>query len=284
MSKKLMLKRMMKSSFFIIGILTTFFIIGLVIFAPQITPFDPNQNNLTERLLPPDGLSKGLEGHIFGTDNMGRDLFARVLYGGRSSFFIAFTSTFLSAALGIILGLIAGYYGGWADIVIGRLCDIFIAIPSLVMGIVVTALFGVSIVNLIGVMIATSWIKYTKIGRNNVVVAKSMEYVHAAKVMGASGWRIMIREIFPNVTTPLLIQISQGLGSIIILESTLSFLNLGIAPPDPSWGNMITNGRDFMATHPWMVVAPGCALMLTVLAFNFLGDGLRDVLDPKRYK
>jgi len=272
---------MLKSAFFVVGLLTTLFILVMVLFAPAITPYEPNQNSLTERLQPPDW-SQGFDGHLFGTDNMGRDLFSRVLYGGRSSFFIAFTSTLLSAALGILLGLIAGYYGGIADVIISRLCDIFIAIPSLVMGIVVSALFGVSKINLIGVMIATSWIKYTKIGRNNVVVARSMEYVHASKVLGASSWRIMIREIFPNVTTPLLIQVSQGIGSIIILESTLSFLNLGIQPPDPSWGNMITNGRNFMATHPWMVLAPGCALMLTVMAFNFLGDGLRDVMDPKR--
>ena len=282
MSKRVVFRRLLRSAFFMIGFTIILVMLVLVIFAPLIVQFDPNENSLTKRLQPPEWFSRGLKSHVLGTDNMGRDVFTRLLIGGRYSLAIAFTVVAIASVTGTILGLIAGYYGGIADTIIMRLCDILISIPALISAIAVMAVLGANTFNLVVVIIITSWIQYTKVGRNNVLMLKNMEFVHAAKVIGASNRRIMFKEIFPNITTPLLIQISQAVGSAIIVESSLSFLNLGIQPPTPSWGNMISTGRSYLATHPWMVFAPGIALMLTILAFNFLGDGLRDVFDPKR--
>ena len=166
--------------------------------------------------------------------------------------------------------------------VIMRACDVMSAIPTLLLAIAVLAVLGISTTNLIGVMIATRWVEYTRLMRNEVKSIRNREFVLASKSLGGSDWHIVWKQIFPNITTPLLIQVSQSFGKIIMLEASLSFLNMGIQPPTPSWGSMISAGRSFIAVAPWVVVAPGCCLMVTVLSFNFLGDGLRDVLDPKR--
>lgn len=277
MDKKIIFKRMLKSKFFMVGAITATAIVLLSIFAPWIIQFDPIANNLPERLLSP-----GTAGHIFGTDEAGRDIFARLLIGSRYSLFIAAVSVTGAGILGTILGSVAGYFGGIADTIIMRACDIMQSIPSLVLAIAVMAILGPSMFNLIIVMIVTTWVQYCKVTRNNVIVVKGQEFVKASKVMGASHTHIMFKQIFPNVTTQLIILISQQFGWTILQEASLSFLSLGVQPPTPSWGNMIADGRNFLITHPWLVFAPGIALMITVLAFNFLGDGLRDVLDPKR--
>lgn len=282
MDKKLMLKRMWKSKFFMVGFSVATFIIIISILAPFIVRFDPVANSLAERLVAPEWFSKGMNGHIFGTDEMGRDVFTRLLVGSRHSLAIAAIVVFFAVIIGTILGIISGYFGGIIDTIIMRICDVFLAVPNMIMAIVVMAIMGPSISNLIVVLILTGWVQYCKLTRNNVLVIKNMEFVHASKVLGASQWSIMFKQIFPNVTTQLLILLSQQFGFTILLEAALSFLSLGIQPPTPSWGNMISNGRKYIATSPWLSFAPGGALMLIVLAFNFLGDGLRDVLDPKR--
>jgi peptide/nickel transport system permease protein len=168
------------------------------------------------------------------------------------------------------------------DTLIMRVSEIFLSIPQLILGIAIMAMLGTSVTNLVMVLVITSWTQYCKLARNNVLVQKNMDFVHASQVMGAGKMHIMLTQIFPNITTPLLITISQQFGMTIMVEASLSFLGLGIQQPTPSWGNMIADGRTYLTTAPWMVIAPGLALMITVLAFNFLGDGLRDVLDPKR--
>ena len=188
----------------------------------------------------------------------------------------------VAAFIGTVLGAISGYFGGVVDAVIMRACDIMMAIPNLVLAIAVMAILGPNIFNLVIVLIITSWVQYCKVTRNNVMVVKNIEFIKASQVLGASKAHIMFTQIFPNVTTQLIILISQQLGWTILTEASLSFLSLGVQPPTPSWGNMIADGRNFLITNPWLVFAPGIALMVTVLAFNFLGDGLRDVLDPKR--
>ena len=277
MDKKIIFKRMLKSKFFMVGAITAIIIVLMSIFAPVIAQFDPIANNLPERLLPP-----GQMGHLLGTDEAGRDIFSRLLIGSRYSLFIAAVSVTGAGILGTILGCIAGYFGGIADTIIMRACDVMMAIPNLVLAIAVMAILGPNMFNLIIVMIITTWVQYCKVTRNNVLVVKSQEFVKASKVMGATHGHIMFKQIFPNVTTQLIILISQQFGWTILQEAALSFLSLGVQPPTPSWGNMIADGRNFLITHPWLVFAPGIALMITVLAFNFLGDGLRDVLDPKR--
>ncbi len=282
MDRKIIIQRMLKSKFFMVGAITAVLIIILSVFSPLIVQFDPITNNLKDRLIAPEFLSNGLKGHVLGTDDAGRDVFSRLLLGSRYSLFIAAVVVTCAGIIGTILGAIAGYFNGVVDSIIMRTCDIMMAIPNLVLAIAVMAILGPSMFNLIIVMIITTWVQYCKVTRNNVMIMKNQEFVKASIVMGASHRHIMFKQIFPNVTTQLIILISQQFGWTILQEASLSFLSLGVQPPTPSWGNMIADGRNFLITSPWLVFAPGIALMITVLAFNFLGDGLRDILDPKR--
>lgn len=282
MERKLVIRRMLRSSFFMIGLVTGIAMLVLCFASPLFIQFDPVANSLTEKLVAPEGLSNGLSGHVLGTDQMGRDVLTRLLIGGRYSLLISFLVVSISCVIGTMLGIVAGYFGGKVDAFIMRLCDVILSIPSLILAIAVMAVLGTSTFNLVTVLVIGSWVQYCRMARNNVLVIKNMEFVHASKVLGSSRFGIMFGQILPNITTPLLILISQQFGQTIMTESALSFLSLGIQPPTPSWGNMIANGRSYLATNPWLVFAPGVALMITVLAFNFLGDGLRDVLDPKR--
>ena len=282
MDKKIVISRMLHSKFFMVGAVTAIVIILLSVFSPVIVQYDPLTNNLAERLMAPEYFARGLQGHVFGTDEAGRDIFSRLLLGSRYSLTIAAVVVFVAAFIGTVLGAVSGYFGGAVDAVIMRLCDIMMAIPNLVLAIAVMAVLGPNIFNLVIVLIITTWVQYCKVTRNNVMVMKNTEFVKASQVLGASRMHIMFSQIFPNVTTQLIILISQQLGWTILTEASLSFLSLGVQPPTPSWGNMIADGRNFLITNPWLVMVPGVALMVTVLAFNFLGDGLRDVLDPKR--
>lgn len=277
MDRDILLGRMRRSSFFMIGAALVLIIILLAIFAPYIATHDPTQNALRERFQPP-----GTSGHLLGTDQMGRDMFSRVLVGARTSLSIAAIVVATTLVIGTVLGLLAGYYGGWVDIVIMRICDVVLALPGMILGIAVMSIFGRSMFNLLMVLIVSGWVTYCRLVRNKVLVIKNMEFVSAAKVLGVPEWRILLKEIFPNLTTILIVQASTSFGGVILTESALSFLSLGVQPPDPSWGNMIAGGRDYLAMQPWVVLVPGVALMITIFAFNFLGDGLRDVLDVKR--
>lgn len=282
MSNQFLFRRMLASKFFVVGFSVLLVIVFIAVIAPVIVVYDPIQNSLAERLRAPEFFSKGWGGHILGTDQMGRDVFTRLIIGARYSLFIALTVVVLAVILGTFLGVLSGYFGGLVDTIIMRTCDAFLAVPNMVLAIAVMAVLGSNTFNLIAVLVITGWVQYCKLSRNNVMVVKNMEFVHASQALGASKMHIMFKQILPNVTTQLLIVLSQQLGFVILLEAALSFLNLGIQPPIPSWGNMIANGRDYLVTCPWLVFSPGIALMLTVLAFNFLGDGVRDVLDPKQ--
>lgn len=284
MNNKYLLQRMKKNPFFVVGFILVVFIILVTVFAGSIVKYDPIANSLMERFLPPQGFEDGFNGHVFGTDEIGRDVFTRLLLGARYSLLIAFSVVALQVVIGSFLGILAGYFGGFVDTVIMRLCDIVLAVPNLILAIAVMAVVGASISNLVVILTLSGWVQCCKVTRNNVRVIRNKEFVHASRVMGAKNLSIMFGQILPNVTTHIIIIASQRIGSTILLEAGLSFLSLGIQPPIPSWGNMISSGRQYLATSPWLAFAPGIALMLTVLAFNFLGDGLRDVLDPKRIK
>lgn len=277
MDREILLGRMRRSSFFMIGATLVVLIVLLAVFAPFIATHNPEQNALRERFLPP-----GSSGHLLGTDQMGRDMFSRVLVGAKTSLSIAAIVVVTTLAIGTLLGLLAGYFGGWIDAVIMRVCDVVLALPSMILGIAVMSIFGRSMFNLLMVLIVSDWVTYCRLVRNKVLVIKNMEFVSAAKVLGVPQWRILFKEIFPNLTTILIVQASTSFGGVILTESALSFLSLGVQPPAPSWGNMIAGGRDYLAMQPWVVLVPGVALMITIFAFNFLGDGLRDVLDAKR--
>jgi peptide/nickel transport system permease protein len=282
MNRKILIKRMWHDKFFASGLILMVFILIVTFIAPYIVAFDPIASSLMSRFQAPEFLSKGFSGHIFGTDQLGRDIFTRLLIGGKYSLMIAFAVVVLQTLIGTILGLIAGYVGGFTDSVIMRLCDIFLAFPNIILAIAVIAILGPSVFNLILVFTLSGWVRYCRVTRNNVMVVKKQEFVKASRVLGASDLHIMFKQIFPNVTTQLIILASNRIGQVILTEAVLSYLSLGIPAPTPSWGNMISDGRSYLSIYPWTVFAPGVALMLTVLAFNFLGDGLRDVLDPKK--
>lgn len=282
MSRKTLFLRARRSIFFMTGIIGVLFILLACIVLPNFLPWEPTANDLRSTFLPPEGFKHGLNGHIFGTDSLGRDLLVRLLVGGQYSMRVSFLSVLLSSFIGVVLGLLAGYFGGWVNTIIMRLCDTLLAIPAMILAIAVLAVLGVSEINLIFVMTFSSWVSQCKIVRNEVNVLKRREFVLASKALGAKGPHIMFRQIFPNTTTNLLILSSQRFGMMILIESGLSFLGLGIMAPAPSWGGMISAGRAYLVTSPQMIIVPGVALMLTVLSFNFLGDGLRDVLDTKR--
>ena len=265
-----------------VGLIVIMFLFVMVFIIPSFVHYKPTENNLMETFRSPDWLSKGLKGHVLGTDELGRDVFSRLLYGGRYSLMIAFIVVFLQIIIGTVLGIVAGFFGGIIDSIIMRLCEIVLAIPNLVLAIAIMAVMGKNLSNLIFVLTFAGWVDSCKVTRNNAEVVRSQDFVRASTALGATNSRIMFREILPNITTPIIILASQRFGFTILLEAALSFLNLGIQPPIPSWGNMISAGRSFMAIYPWLVFAPGIALMLCILAFNFIGDGLRDVLDPKR--
>jgi len=273
-------RRMRKSKFFMTGSIMVIIVIAIALLAPVIAPHNPISINLMMRLTPPD-LSGGWSGHMLGTDALGQDIFSRLIIGSRVSLQIAFTVVIITAVVGTILGIAAGFFGKAVDTVIMRISDIQVSIPPLVLAIAVIAVLGNSVTNLILVLVFTRWVQYARIVRGSVMMIRNTEFVHASKALGASNLRIMFVQILPNVLTSLIIVISQEFGRIILTESALSFIGLGVPPPAPSWGVMIADGREYLATSPWVVIAPGIALMIAVFAFNFLGDGVRDVLDPK---
>ncbi len=279
--KSQLFTRLKQSRFFVTGFMLSLLIVILSIIAPFIVAFDAEYNSLVDSLTPPQYFSKGWSGHILGTDNLGRDILTRVLIGSRYSLIISIGVVSFGLTLGIILGLYAGYYGGWVDNLIMRLVDIQLSIPPLLLAIALVAVLGPNIINLILVLSITGWPRIARLVRGGVLVVRKNEFVSASKVLGANDSWIIFSQILPNITTPLLIVASQMIGQTILDESALSFLGLGVQPPTPSWGVMIADGRQFLMNAPWIVMVPGIILMLTVLAFNFIGDGLRDVLDPK---
>ena len=218
--------------------------------------------------------------HIFGTDHLGRDIFLRILYGSRVSLLVGFTVVGIGMSVGIILGLLAGYIGGWVDQVISRIVDIMLAFPFLLLAIAVAATLGQSLKNVILALGIASFPSYVRLVRGCVLSIKEEEFVDAARSLGAGRIRIMARHILPNLFGTLLVYGTLRVSTAILAESGLSFLGLGEPPPMPTWGNMLSDGREYLLFYGWMPLFPGLAILLTVLGFNFLGDGLRDVLDP----
>ena len=282
MQTKIMLRRMLKSKQFMVGLILVLFLVFIALFADQLAPRDPNAYITADRLKAPEGFANGGTGYICGTDSMGRDILSRLIIGAKSSLFVAFMSTFLSLVIGGGLGIIAGYKGGILDSIIMRATEVSMCVPTMTLGVIIMAIFGTNMANLILVMIISYWMDFARVARNDVISIRSREYVMASRALGARNGRIMFSQILPNVTTSMIIITSNVFGSVILTESGLSFLYLGVPLPTASWGNMIASGKDFLAIAPWTVIFPGIALMIAVMGFNFLGDGLRDVLDPRQ--
>ncbi len=281
MSRKELFRRMRKSKFFIIGLLIVLFLVLLAVFGPMLTPYNPTKVNLRERLISPKWLADGLSGHIFGTDGVGQDILSRLMSGARISLLVAFFGVAIPCVIGVTLGLLAGYYGGKLDMLVMRAIDVQLSMPQTLLAIAVMAVLGASVGNLLLVVTITGWPGHARMARATVLKMRDSEFIKASRVLGASDRHIIFTQILPNCLTPLIILFSQQLGQVILMEASLSFLGCGVPPTVPTWGMMISDGRTYITNAPWTVVVPGMALMLTVLGFNFLGDGIRDVLDPK---
>lgn len=267
-----------RNRFAVVGLLIVTAMIFIAVFAPLLTSKDPNKPNYSAILQPP-----GQE-HPLGTDEYGRDLFARLAYGAQISLVIAFMAQSVTVTLGVVLGLVAGWYGGWVDDFIMRITDGFFAIPTLMFLIVWVAILEPSKESIFIALGLIGWPSNARLMRGQVLVLREMEYAVAARAMGASSWRIMLRHMLPNAIAPTIVLASLGIAGAILAESTLSFLGLGVKIPNPSWGTMIDIGRNYTLTAWWYALFPGLTIMLTVLGFNFVGDGLRDALDPKSYR
>lgn len=267
----------------LIGLFICLFFVVLALFGPMISPFSPSE--LTEALrLPPIWSINGSTFHLLGTDDMGRDTLTRLLHGARLSLFIGFFVVLVSASLGLTLGLISGYYGGKVDKLIMRSMDILMALPSILLAIVIVSILGPGLVNAVLAVAIVSVPSFTRIVRAGVIEEKQKDYVMAARVFGASDFRIMFLEILPNCSAPLIIQCTLGFSDGILNAAALGFLGLGAQPPTSEWGIMLSDARPFIESNPWQVTLPGVCILLIVVAFNLLGDGLRDALDPRLKK
>ncbi|HEY7032178.1 MAG TPA: ABC transporter permease [Thermomicrobiales bacterium] len=257
------------------GLIIVLVLIVLAIFGPKIAPYDPTKINVRHRTEAPSW------DHLFGTDDRGRDILSRVLYGARVSLKVGVIAVGISATIGTFLGAISGYFGGWLDEVIMRLTDVLFAFPAILLAIAIMAMLGPSASNaMIAIGVVYTPI-FARITRASVLAVREEVFVEAARAIGAGSPRIIARHIMPNVIAPIIVETTLSLAFAILAEAALSFLGLGTPPPAPSWGRMLSEGRDFMQDAPWMGFFPGMAIVLAVMGFNFLGDGLRDILDPR---
>jgi peptide/nickel transport system permease protein len=259
-------------------------LLGLVVtavFAPQVAPHNPTRERLIDRLLPPAWDEDGDWQYILGTDHLGRDLLSRIIYGSRVSLVVGFTAVIIGGALGTALGVIAGFFGGPSDEIIMALADMQLAFPTILLAIAIIAVLGPSFSNLVLVIGISGWVTYARVARGQVLSLREKEFVEAIRAQGGSRLRIIWRHILPNTLAPLIVVATLDLARTIILESTLSFLALGVQPPTPSWGGMLSDGREYLLSAWWIATFPGVALMLTALSFNRLGDWLRDRTDPR---
>ena len=255
-------------------ILTLFFLSA--VFAPWLAPHEPARLNLSARLLPPS------TAHWFGTDELGRDVLSRTLYGARVSLTVAIAVVALSLALGSILGMLAGFYGGFTDTLVNiYLTNAFLALPGILLAVMIVAFLGPSLANLILALALAGWVNYARLVRAQVLTVKQREYVQAARSLGATDLHLMLRHILPNILQPLLVQAAVGMAAAVLSEATLSFLGLGVQPPTPSWGAMLNDARSHLFESPYLMFFPALALALCVFSFNLISDGLRDYLDPR---
>jgi peptide/nickel transport system permease protein len=249
--------------------------------APLLTAQSPNAQHLLLRLLPPGWSSAGDIGHPLGTDQLGRDILSRIIYGARVSLIVALTSVLLSGAAGVFLGLLAGFYGGRIDTAVMRLADLQIAFPFLLLAMSLVAVLGTGMWFLVLALGIANWVTYARVVRGSLLSLREQAFVEAARAVGVSDGRLLFRHILPNLLGPVIVVATVSVSRMIIAESSLSFLGLGVPPEIPSWGGMLSEGRGYIYTAWWLTAFPGLAIMLTVLGANFFGDGVRDLLDPQ---
>ncbi len=257
-----------------LGILLFLFFVAAL--APVLSPHDPFDQDLAARLLPP-----GSDKYILGTDGLGRDILSRVIYGSRITLYIVTLVAIIAPVAGLFVGTVAGYAGGWADVVLMRITDIFLAFPRLVLALAFVAALGAGIENAVLAISLTAWPPYARIARAETLTIRNSDFIHAVRLQGAGPLRIITRHIWPLCISSLVVRVTLDMAGIILAAAGLGFLGLGAQPPSPEWGAMISEGRKFILDHWWVATVPGLAIFTVSLAFNLLGDGLRDVLDPK---
>jgi len=255
-------------------------IVASAIFAPAIAPHDPLAVNISHRLAPPVWMEGGTSRHVLGTDQVGRDLLARVIYGGRISLVIGVAAVLISTTIGVLLGLVGGYFGGYPDWTIMTAVNVLLTFPFVLLALAVIAVLGASLGNMIVVLGVAGWPIYARVVRAETMAIREREFILAGRALGMSHARIIVRQILPNLVSPIVVIATLQVAQVIVLESFLSFLGLGVQPPTPAWGNMLGEGRVYMLNSWWIAAFPGLAIFLTTLAINLMGNALRDWLDP----
>jgi peptide/nickel transport system permease protein len=263
------------------GVVVVAIVLLTALGASWVAPFDPIEQDIGERLKPPGWRDEGGRTHLLGTDHLGRDILARIVHGARPALLVGAAAVAISGVLGMMAGLLAGYFGGRVDDVLMRLADIQLAFPFILLAIAVIGVLGPSLTTIICVIGVSSWVVYARIVRGAALSLREREFVQAAQALGGGDGRILVRHILPNVLTPWLVVATLDMARVIVIESALSFLGLGVQPPAPTWGGMLADGRVYISTAWWLATFPGLAILVTVLGINLFGDGLRDTLDPR---
>jgi peptide/nickel transport system permease protein len=256
-----------------LGLVLGLFVVS--IFAPWLAPYDPNSINLTEVLMPPS------HAHLLGTDTLGRDVLSRIIFGSRVSLKVGFVAVGLATLIGLFVGALAGYYGGWVDSALMRLVDLMLCFPAFFLILAVIAVLEPSIWNIMAVIGLTGWMGVARLVRAEFLSLREREFVTAARALGASDTRLILRHMLPNALAPVMVSATLGVAGAILTESALSFLGLGVQPPTPSWGNILTAGKDNIEIAWWLSVFPGLAILITVMSYNLLGEGIREAIDPR---
>jgi peptide/nickel transport system permease protein len=258
-----------------LGALVVVILLVLAVAAPLLVPFGPNEISAWEVLTPPSAK------HWFGTDDLGRDVLSRVIFGARISLLVGFVAAGIAVLIGSVLGLVAGYYGGWVDTILMRVVDIMFCFPTFFLILAVITFLRPSIWYIMIIIGLTGWMGVARLVRAETLTIREMDYITAARCIGCSDGRIIFRHILPNAIAPALVAASLGVAGAILTESALSFLGIGVQPPTPSWGNILTSGKDYIEFAWWLSLFPGLSILITVLAYNLLGEGIRDALDPR---
>ncbi len=264
----------------IIGLVIIGLLVVVTVFAPFIAPYDPAKGTLSDRLTPPAWQEGGSTAHLLGTDLLGRDTLSRLIFGARTSLAVAVLAILVSGIAGSLLGAIAGYLGGWINTIIMRAVDLAFSFPAILLAMVLAVVVGPSFFNIIFVISLVLWAEYARMARGETLRVREMDYVALAQVAGVSKTRILVRHIMPNVASSLIVLATLQVGIVIIMESSLSFLGVGVPPPTPDWGSMIAEGRSYVVTAWWLSMVPGVAIVATVLSFNLLGDTLTELINP----
>jgi peptide/nickel transport system permease protein len=276
-----LLRRLVRRRTALFGLLVVLVVMLAAAAAPLVAPFDPLEQDIGQRLREPGWQDAQGRVHALGTDHLGRDILSRIIFGSRIALLVGLAAVVISGVLGMIIGLVAGYFGGRMDDFLMRLADVQLAFPFILLAIAVIGVLGPSLRNIIIVIGVSSWVVYARVVRGEVLSIREREYVHAAVALGSRHWRVLATHVLPNTFTPWLVVATLDMARVIVIESALSFLGLGVQPPTPTWGGMLADGRVYLSTAWWLATFPGLAILITVLGINLFGDGLRDTLDPR---